>query len=67
MLTIGHVLYTNCKLILECNHNTEKAGDLYHMQVEQRGIPSWDTLAKALRHPRLGQNGIASDIERRKK
>lgn len=32
-------------------------------QVEQRGAPSWNTLVAALRNKRVGQNGIAHDIE----
>ena len=34
--------------------------------VEKRGVPTWRTLVKALRHPRIGQNGLANDISRDK-
>ena len=34
--------------------------------VEKRGMPTWRTLVKALRHPRIGQNGLANDISRDK-
>ena len=30
--------------------------------VEKKGVSSWRTLVRALRHKLLGQNGIASDI-----
>ena len=30
--------------------------------VEKKGTPSWSTLVIALRHPILGQNGVAGDI-----
>ena len=32
-------------------------------QVDKRGIPSWRSLVAALRSKRVGQNGIANDIE----
>ena len=31
-------------------------------EVQNQGTPSWSTLVIALRHKRLGQNGIASTI-----
>ena len=34
--------------------------------VEKKGIPTWRTLVKALRHQRIGQNGLANDISRDK-
>ncbi len=34
--------------------------------VDRRGVPSWATLVKALRHRRLGQTGIAENITRDK-
>ena len=34
--------------------------------VEKIGMPTWRTLVKALRHPRIGQNGLANDISRDK-
>ena len=35
--------------------------------VETRGAPSWQTLVAALRHPRVGQNGIADTIANEKR
>ena len=32
--------------------------------VEQRGMPTWKVLVEALKHTRVKQNGIASDISR---
>ena len=32
-------------------------------QVTKRGVPTWETLAKALRHPRVNQTGVAEKIE----
>ena len=32
-------------------------------QVEKRGAPAWQRLVEALRHRRVGQNGIANKIE----
>ena len=32
--------------------------------VERKGMPTWKTLVKALRHPRIGQNGLANDISK---
>ena len=34
--------------------------------VEKGGMPSWRTLVRALRHPRIGQNGLANDISKHK-
>ena len=34
--------------------------------VEKRGLPSWKTLVRALKHKLLGQTGIANDICRDK-
>ena len=34
--------------------------------VEKIGMPTWRSLVKALRHPRIGQNGLANDISRDK-
>ena len=34
--------------------------------VDKKGIPTWKTLVKALRHQRIGQNGLANDISRDK-
>ena len=33
-------------------------------QVQMMGVPTWRRLAEALKDPRLGQNGLASKIER---
>ena len=35
-------------------------------KVDQVGVPTWQRLVKALRHKRVGQTGIASEIERKK-
>ena len=35
-------------------------------KVDQVEVPTWQRLVKALRHKRVGQNGIASEIERDK-
>jgi len=35
-------------------------------QVEKAGVPTWRRLVEALRDPRVGQNGIASNIEQDK-
>ena len=35
-------------------------------QVQEIGVPTWRRLVEALRDPRVGQNGIASYIERDK-
>ena len=35
-------------------------------KVDRVGIPTWQRLVKALRHKRVGQNGIADEIERDK-
>ena len=35
-------------------------------QVLQTGVPTWKRLAEALRDPRVGQNGLASEIEQGK-
>ena len=32
-------------------------------QVQKAGVPTWWRLVEALRDPRVGQNGIASEIE----
>ena len=32
--------------------------------VERKGMPTWGTLVKALRHPRIGQTGLANDISK---
>ena len=32
-------------------------------QVLKRGVPTWETLAKALRHPIVNQTGVADRIE----
>ena len=33
-------------------------------QVQKAGVPTWRRLVEALRDPRVGQNGIASEIEK---
>ena len=35
-------------------------------KVDQVGIPTWQRLVEALRHKRVGQTGIASEIEKDK-
>ena len=35
-------------------------------QVAKRGMPTWETLMKALRHPRLGKTVIADKIAKEK-
>ena len=35
-------------------------------QVNKRGVPTWERLVEALRHERVGQTGIASEIETQK-
>ena len=35
-------------------------------KVDQVGVPTWQSLVKALRHRRVGQTGIASEIEKEK-
>ena len=35
-------------------------------QVQKRGVPMWQRLVEALRHDRVGQAGIASEIETEK-
>ena len=35
-------------------------------QVIKQGVPTWETLAKALRHPRVNQTGVAKKIEAEK-
>ena len=35
-------------------------------QVLKRGVPTWNTLVKALRHPRMNQTGVAEKIETEK-
>ena len=35
-------------------------------QVQKVGVPTWKRLVEALRDPRVGQNGIASEIEQDK-
>ena len=35
-------------------------------QVIKRGIPTWETLVKALRHPKVNQTGVAERIETEK-
>ena len=35
-------------------------------QVTERGKPTWDTLVKALKHPRVNQAGVANKIEEEK-
>ena len=35
-------------------------------QVTKRGVPTWETLVKALRHPRVNQTGVADRIEAEK-
>ena len=35
-------------------------------QVEKRGAPTWQRMVEALRHCRVGQNGIANKIEQDK-
>ena len=34
--------------------------------VERRGLPTWETLVRALRHRRIGQTGLANDIRKDK-
>ena len=35
-------------------------------QVTAQGVPTWETLVKALRHPRVNQTGVAERIEAEK-
>ena len=35
-------------------------------KVDQVGVPTWQRLVKALRHRRVGQTGIANEIEKDK-
>ena len=35
-------------------------------QVQKAGVPTWRKLVEALRDPRVGQNGIASKVDREK-
>ena len=35
-------------------------------KVDQVGVPTWQSLVKALRHRRVGQTGVASEIEKEK-
>ena len=35
-------------------------------QVLKKGKPTWETLVKALRHPKVNQTGIAEKIETEK-
>lgn len=35
-------------------------------QVEEKGKPSWEVLIRALKHPMIGQTGIANDIAKDK-
>ena len=35
-------------------------------QVLKRGVPTWETLVKALRNPRVNQTGVADRIETEK-
>ena len=35
-------------------------------QVIKKGVPTWETLAKALRHPRVNQTRVAEKIETEK-
>ena len=35
-------------------------------QVIKRGVPTWETLVKALRHPKVNQTGVAERIESEK-
>ena len=35
-------------------------------QALKRGVPTWETLVKALRHPKVNQIGIAEKIETEK-
>ena len=35
-------------------------------KVDQMGVPTWQRLVKALRHKRVGQTDIASEIEKDK-
>ena len=35
-------------------------------KVDQVGVPTWQRLVKALRHRRVGQTGVASEIEKDK-
>ena len=35
-------------------------------KVDQVGVPTWQRLVEALRHKRVGQTGIASEIEKDK-
>ena len=32
--------------------------------VEKKGMPTWRTLVRALRHQRIGQTGLANDISK---
>ena len=35
-------------------------------QVLKKGVPTWRRLAEALKDPRVGQNGLADEIEQNK-
>ena len=35
-------------------------------QVTKQGVPTWETLVKALRHPKVNQIGVAEKIETEK-
>ena len=67
-------------LVMGLSHHKLKAmmnsdtflGDVIHAwlqredQVEEKGTPSWEVLIRALKHPMVGQTGIANDIAKNK-
>ena len=69
LYNLGIVLgldYSRLKLMKDSSDflNDMLAGWLHKMdQVQQKGVPTWRRLVKALRDPRVGQNGLASEVE----
>ena len=78
--SLGRTAVFNLGLILGLDYNRLKplidspdfladmlAGWLQRVdQVQKAGVPTWKRLVEALRDPRVGQNGIARNIERDK-
>ena len=77
---LGKTAVFNLGLVLGLDYNRLKssidsldfladvlAGWLHRVdQVQKAGVPTWTRLVETLKDPRVGQNGIASDIERDK-
>ena len=77
---LGRTAVFNLGLVLGLDYNRLKssidspdfladmlAGWLHRVdQVQKAGAPTWSRLVKALRDPRVGHNGIASNIEQDK-